>query len=133
MIRFYLEIFFDLALLTILDAHTMQWDARFPSITASNCLSILFIALVGSLPVYLLFFYSIKHASWPDPSFQEKVGTLLAGTNFKAQSRCLTLIIPMVFFMRRLVFVLTVIYMDDLIWGQLTIQIFVALFMVIVL
>ena len=50
-IRFFMEVYFDVALLSALNLETVDWDTLFPSEKISNAMSVFFLVVVGLVPL----------------------------------------------------------------------------------
>ena len=53
LIRLFLELYRDLALLSILNLYTAEWDSAYSSVRFSNSLSATFFAIIMSVPIIL--------------------------------------------------------------------------------
>ena len=60
LLRLYMEIFFDIAMLSVLNMYTVNWDTKFHAVQLSNIVSVLFLILVGTLPIIFLPLYCCK-------------------------------------------------------------------------
>ena len=77
LLRLYMEIFFDIAMIACLNLYIADWDSLFGIEKASNYLSIFFVILISALPPTLVLIYSLKPNLWRDKKFQQKYGTFL--------------------------------------------------------
>ena len=68
-IRFYMEVFLDVALLASLNLHTVEWDSPFPSINVSNYLSIAALAFVCILPLCFILLACCRPGIWKGDRF----------------------------------------------------------------
>ena len=57
LIRLYMELFFDLTLLSILNLHTVDWETQFTGVQISNILSVIILSLVCGLLVFYIVGY----------------------------------------------------------------------------
>ena len=71
----------------MLNIKMIYWDAQLSGVSFNNVLAILTIILMGSLPIYLIVFYTLKLKQWNDEDFEAKYGSLIEGTNRKFKSK----------------------------------------------
>lgn len=107
--RLYMEVYFDITLLSLLNMHMLDWQTEFVAIQASNVISVVTLALISVVPVYFFVFYLKKLDKWGDEGFKKNYSSVLEGTRSLSKEKKL-LVIPMAFFARRLLFVVTVIW-----------------------
>ena len=56
--RFYMELFFDVTFLSILNLHTVDWTTQFTSVMASNVVALMSLSLVcGVLTLYIFGYF----------------------------------------------------------------------------
>ena len=125
LIRLYLSVYQDFALYSILNIDTSEFQTTFPSESYSYILSIVILVLVLIIPILILVFLYRNFDRWQDQKFREIYGTLLDGK--KTKSKWIVIVHLMLFFLRRLVFVLTVIKLGDFLWAQIALQLSFAL------
>ena len=116
LIRLFTEGFFEIALLSILNPKTFEWDSPFRMVNFSNFVSLFAILMVAFLPLYLVCFYAVKKDKWNDDNFQQTSGALLEDykLNSKVLPKTWVLIVVFSFFVRRLIFVLGIFYLESL-------------------
>ena len=132
-IRFYMEVFLDVGLVASLNLHTVDWNSPFPSIQASNYLSIVMIVLIVIWPLCAILKACCRPRIWRHRSFKDKFGTVLEGVSrrkLKAGERAL-LFASIMFYARRVAFIVSVLVFRQTLWSQLAIQNFISLSMVI--
>ena len=71
--------------------------------------------LVIVIPIIILVFLYKNFDRWSEPKFRERFGTLLDGKKIKNKWTVIVLLV--LFFVRRLVFVLSVIKLRDFLWA----------------
>ena len=69
LIRLYMEVFKDMALLTVLNMHTVNWDSPHASVIFSNYVALLILLLIGLLPPVFLIFFCCKKDKWQNKGF----------------------------------------------------------------
>ena len=69
LLRLYMEIFFDIAMISCLNLYTAEWDSLFEIEKASNFLSVVFVILISALPPILVFIYCLKPNLWRKKRF----------------------------------------------------------------
>ena len=111
----------------MINIQTADWSADHPAIMYSNILSwIVFVSIVLIALALLLYHIWAGPTSWGLMEFMEKVGALLEDstvteTSEGGFSQKHLIVLPIVFFLRRLLFVLIVIYMETFL-GQVMLQ-----------
>ena len=81
LIRFYIEIYMDVAVCAFLNLKTMTWNDHLPALNFSNYFAILAVISLCVIPVGLIVFFAKRMNSWIDDDFQNKYGTLIEGAN----------------------------------------------------
>ena len=107
--RFYMEIFLDVCLIASLNLHTVDWDSPFSSVMVSNYLSIVFLVLICIWPIDITIVTYLHPKIWLHEKFEERCGTIFDGLKTKKREnkeRAL-LVVPTMFFMRRVIFVVS--------------------------
>ena len=118
LIRLIFESTFDIALAATLNMSTVIWDSPYPAVRASTALSIIGLILVGlTYPVLALKYYknfSILTEKW----FNDHYGSGLEGTNYMFKKpRKSILGVPVLFFVRRILFAVSVVILEDFFWA----------------
>ena len=118
-LRFYMEIFFEVALFSSLNLHTMDWESKFADVRASNKVACLMILFIAPIPPILCVFYCCNKPHFASQKFSETYGSPLDGTNVVRGTDTLwcSIVKSMIFFVRRLVFVFMVIVMKNYLWA----------------
>ena len=120
--RFFIESYVQITLYTLLNLKEFEWDKDFPLITLSDVLSIVSLAAIVTLPIVLVIFLACTMAKWSDGEFAARNGALLDGADLDREfNQWLVLLIPMSYFLRRMLMCLTLVFWIDFIWGQLAI------------
>ena len=57
LIRLFIELYLETALLSMYNVHNLEWPSNSPLHIASNILAIIFLTLVGAIPIFLLYFF----------------------------------------------------------------------------
>ena len=121
-IRFFMEGYLDFILFAMLHIKEMKWDNDIPIVVASNYLSIFFLSLTTFLPIFMIVFWAVRLDRWKKEAFKEKYGSLLEGTTEEFRSRkWAILLIPMIFFLRRLGLAIVCVYFLDFFWAQIAV------------
>ena len=80
--RFFIETFLDLALLSILNLHTADWNSQFVSVKASNIVSVITLTSLS----FIMLFYIVGYWSIPRETRTQEYGhrfsPLLEGTKY---------------------------------------------------
>ena len=110
-IRLFMEAFLDFALFSMLNISQIQWIAGLASVEASNVLSYIIFTLCALVPIILCVFAFCKRKNLSDEQFTETYGAFLDGTNNDDPANAISaIIIAFVFFFRRFVLCLTLVY-----------------------
>ena len=105
LIRLFLELYQDLALLSFLNLYTAEWDSVYDSVRYSNNLSAVVFGIVLALPLILAIVMYRNRTLWNDPNFRNRFGALLDGT----KGTCSAATVLLIFLLRRLTFVISVV------------------------
>ena len=120
--RFFIESYIQIALFTLLNLKEFEWDTNFTLITLSNVLAIVSVAVLVILPIALIIFLACNIGKWDDEEFARRNGALLeAGDLDRDFNQWIVLLIPLAYFLRRILMCLTLVFWIDFIWGQLAI------------
>ena len=115
--RFFMELFFDLIFLSILNLYMVDWDTPFSSVKFSNYFTVFILVLTSGV----LVFYIIKFYRQPRNqrvrNFSESFGPLLEGTDRSARKIGWHLMLwPILFFVKRLSFVIILVVTNNYLW-----------------
>ena len=126
LIRLFSECYFEMVMLALLNFKIAVWDSPFPSVKASNAIACILLLTAITVPLFLLCFYLRRKDNWSDERFQETHGTLFEGLKIESKvvSKKMIVLYIMSFFLRRVAFVMTVIFMQDYIWFALCVQMY---------
>ena len=120
LLRLFMESFFELALLAPLNVMEADWSTSNFSVQFSNYLSVVICAVIILLPLGILIFFCRQMDQWITEDFENRFGEILAGTRrlkIALKKRWTLMIYPMIFFVRRLVFVIVTYFMADFLPG----------------
>ena len=117
LIRLFMELYQDLALMSFLNLKSAEWDSVYPSVRYSNYLSALFLAIILAVPVLLGYVLYKNVTKWNDEKFQDKFGSLFEGTDLKKNSKSTTVAVLLIFLLRRLSIVISVVALEEYVWG----------------
>jgi len=117
-----MEVFFEVAFASSLNLYIIDWDTSFPSEQYSNILSLAFFITAVVVTLYLIYFYIKNLGSAKDESFEGRYGAGLDGTKLgKVHDRWSIVVYFVVFLIRRIAFVASVIFLGYFLWAQLVI------------
>ena len=120
--RFFIESYMQITLLTLLNLKEYEWDTLVTITALSNVLAIISLVVVILLPVALTIFFACNMAKWRDEQFTRRNGAFLEGADLEREdSQWIVLLIPLTYFLRRLLMSLTLVFWIDFIWGQIAI------------
>ena len=123
-LRFIFEAYLELVICVAIGMLNLQWDPKNFSIQYGTIFTILFVILVIFMPLFTLIFYYYKIDSVEDEEFKNKYGTLYEGLelDMDKDKRKEALIYPFLFILRRIVFMITVIFMAHFTWSQIAVN-----------
>ena len=127
--RLFLELFFDYALYSVLNLHTVDWQDEFPSIRASNAVSAVCLALIcGTLTFYIVSYFCMPRARRLT-RYMEKFEPLFADTDNKRRvyEKWYLLLVPALHFTKSLLFVSLVVISPNFVWLQVALLNFTCL------
>ena len=120
--KFFVESYVQITLMTLLHIKDYEWDTDFSVITLSSVLTICFMAMILILPIALVSYLACNMSKWFDEKFLGKHGALLDNADLDRESeQWIVLLIPVAYFLRRLLMCVTLVFWTDFIWGQLAI------------
>ena len=118
LIRLLMEAYLDVSICTLINLKKYVWIAEFNALTFNNLLVIFFATVLLLCPPLLLIFAACKHNKWQSEEYKNKHGSLIDGTTSKLSKRkWLILFIPFMFFLRRIILALTVVFWNEFFWG----------------
>ena len=83
LIRFYMELYFFIALTSCVNLKVVNWDSLFTAEKVSNYMSVSFLTLIGAVPLIMGFFYWKYPGAWRKPEFIQQYGVLLDEAKIK--------------------------------------------------
>ena len=120
LIRLFMETYFELLLTSTLNiAHgNWDWDVASRSYSYSLVLSIIVLSICLLAPICLIIFFLSRRVNWSDQPFIVKYGSLLQDTARKNDddesiNKRIILLVPFVFFARRLILVLLILFVSE--------------------
>ena len=120
--RFFIESYVQLALYTLLNLKEFEWDTFFTLITLSDVLAIVSLIVLVVLPIALVIFLAYNISNWNDEEFAARNGALLDGADLDMEfNQWMVLLIPLSYFLRRMLMCITLVFWIDFLWGQLAI------------
>merc|ERR1712151_786975 len=134
-LRFFFEAYLEMALCVCIGLKSIKWDEDNFAIFYNNVFTFAIAGGIVILPLFTSIFYGCKISKLDDEEFKTKFGTLYEGLNLdiKEKKRVSGLFFPFFFVLRRILFVFAAIFMEHFIWGQLAIQYFCSVTMIIYL
>lgn len=120
-IRLFMEMFADMAITAFLNVYTADWDSASSVVRYSNMLAVIFLTILGLTPLLLICIYQSKWSQVHDEGFQATYGTFLEGTMLenKRDLKWVLLLLPIIFLVRRIAFIISVLFMSGYLWAQL--------------
>ena len=116
--RFFIESYLQITLLTLLNLKEYEWDNLVSIITLSDALAIISLVVVILLPVALIIFFACNLTKWRDEEFARRHGAFLDGADLERRdSQWIVLLLPLTDYLRRLIMSLTLVFWIDFIWG----------------
>ena len=120
--RFFIESYMNITLFTLLNIKEYTWNDAFSLITISDVLAIVSLVITILLPAALLVFFACSISKWEDEGFARRNGTFFQGGDLEREhTQWIVLLIPLSYFVRRLLLSLTLVFWINFIWGQIAI------------
>jgi len=134
-LRFVFEAYLEISVCTTIGIATMEWKSDNFAIFYNNLFNIGLAAVLLIMPFFTSLFYYFNADNMDDEEFEIKFGTLYSGLNLdlKENKRKSALFFPFFFVIRRLLFLVAAIFLNGFLWGQLAIQFFCSVTMIIYL
>ena len=122
----------SLTLFSLLNIKNLDWSSKHNAVIVCNVISIIFTILVCGLPIVFVVFIALKLKALADKEFQNKCGSLFEGSKLNMKQHQWTVVmIPATYYLRRLVMCLCLVFMPELVWGQVTIQMLTSTWIII--
>ena len=115
-----MEAYLEFALFSLLNISNLYWPEGLDGVTTSNIIAYTLVILCFAIPVLL--FAAAYRSRWDlsGEGFSEKYGAFLDGTKTEnPRYKISVIIIASVFFARRMVLCLTLVYWPEFLWGQI--------------
>ena len=130
-----MEAYLDFALFSMLNIASVQWPEGLIGVNISNYIAYVLFGLVIAVPLLLCTIAIYKRKSWQDDEgFGNKYGAFLSGTRTDKPGHYIpVLIFSMVFFVRRLLLSLTLVFWMEFFWGQVALQFGLSTMLIIVI
>ena len=127
--RFFMEVSFDMMFLTTLNLYTIEWLKGYSSVQASNIISIVLLTLTSSVIIYLVVkFFRLPKEGRVEVYIDAFGASLFKGTQVdRREQKWALLMVPALFFVKRIVMVLILIFAKDYLWVQVGLLNFMAL------
>ena len=119
-------------LFAVLNLYTADWDTPYDAVHLSNVLAVIIVSIVGATLLLLIFWLCRNRNKMNDKKFKERTGALVESTNTEKKKWSLIAVLTM-FFLRRITFVMSVIFLEEFVWGQIAIQTFTSLGMMMLI
>ena len=132
--RLLIEGYMDIIMATCLQLKHYNWDGDIAVNVTSHIAAIFFLVTGVVMPIGLIIYFACNISKWNKKAFAERNGALLEGVDLERKEiRWIVLLVPVFFFLRRLLMGLTLIFWSDFLWGQICIQFFLSTALVIIL
>ena len=130
--RFFMEGYLDFCLFSLLNVTSLDWSGAFSAVTLCNYMAIFITVLACPFPIFILVWYLLRMHLWDTEEFKEKWGTVLDNLDIgKEDGKWVVIILPVSYFVRRLAFVLVLVFWYEFLWGQIAIMTMLSVAMII--
>lgn len=121
--RFFMESYMELCMLAFINYERLFWHPKLHALRFSNVVGLILWVVYLALPIGMVFYVAHRVSKWRDEDFLKRNGTLLDGlaTNWVSRRKSV-LFMPIMYFGRRLAFVLTVVYLPEFFWAMIATQ-----------
>ena len=122
-LRFVFESYLELVICVTIGMLNISWESENFSTQYCAIFTVIFMIVVFFMPLFTLIFYYWKIDSLEEEEFKRKYGTLYDGLqlDMDKDKRKEALMYPFLFIIRRLVFMVTVIFMAHFTWSQIAV------------
>ena len=117
-----MEAYLDVCLFTTINMVEMDWPEGIHIVTVSNWLTYVSFGFCAILPILMSIYLCVNRKKWHGELFMAKAGTMVEGTSQKAGKEIYVAMIPIVFFTRRLLSTVSLIFWIDFFFGQIVAQ-----------
>lgn len=113
-----MEAYIEFTMFSFLNYKEMIWPDGLEAVKLSNWLAIALVICTVILPVFLFFWMCFNRKNWGEEVFQAKYGSYLDGNdNEKPEKQWIILITVSIFFLRRMLLCLTLVFWNEFLWG----------------
>ena len=131
-IRLFMGAYLDMMMFGLLNLVESPSFDFIDSVKASHYLSIAVVIFSLAVPIMLFAYICLKSKRLSDDKLYSKVGSLIQGSKRKSvKYPMIVIVVPIVFFTRRLSIVLTLVFWQEFIWGQVALQFMMCVGMII--
>jgi hypothetical protein len=123
-IRFFTESYMEVLLASGLNLAMFASELDYKGVYFANYFSIALFVLAAGLPLWILIFFWWNISKWEEDEFMNKYSPILEGTRlkynrFEAGNTWIALMYPVLMLLRRIGFVVTVVFFPDFTWLQM--------------
>ena len=113
-----MEGYLDFCLFALINLVALDWSDQFLIVTICNYVTLSMVIIITGFPIFACFFYLYRITAWTDDEFSNKYGELLSGLNItKRDAKWTLILLPLIFFLRRLGLAYVLIFYREFIWG----------------
>lgn len=113
-----MEAYIEFTMFSFLNYKEMNWPDGLGAVKLSNWLAIALVFCTVLLPVFLFFWMCFNRKKWGEKVFQAKYSSYLDGNdNEKPEKRWIILVSVSIFFLRRMLLCLTLVFWNEFLWG----------------
>jgi len=113
-----MEAFADFCLFAFLNLYSMSELTILNAVKFSNLLTLITITYIVIMPLIVTIYICVKRQQLGSKKFKKRCGAFLEGTRFKDKDFfCSALIIALMYFIRRLLLCLTLVFWHNFFWG----------------
>ena len=133
-IRVFMSGYIDICLFSMINIAEILWIEGLDIVKASNIMSYSMVIICSLVPFVLLGHAFLRRKDFQKPSFMKRVGTWIDGMKMASGEMIIPIICyAMLFFIRRVVLCLTLVFWADFFFGQLLVQFIVSMTLLIVI
>ena len=135
MFLLFLEAFLELSIFATLNIYTWDWNPDFESVMISHVMAIFYAVFLIGGSFFLLTLYMRNIMIWNDEdAFKGKYDAAISNANVDMmRQQGMVMAIPVMFFARRIVLTITVIFLQDYLTAHLGLQLAFSMGMVYIL
>ena len=118
-IRFFVQAYFDFVMFISINLKYVKHETVYHSVKDSNAISYILLVVTVLMTIFITVFYWKNRNSWEQHNFKQKYGSILEGFIIGSENKWQVMAMLVLFMVRRVLFVVVVLQMNELLPVQL--------------